>query len=242
MDRLKRMFTIGFLVLMIMPPAAALGKGYGNRHGGGGNQTGINTADVANYYAPPDQTEVDDLVFMREEEKVARDVYLEFYSLWKDPVFLAISKSEERHMLSLKNLIDKYGITDPVTGDNVGKFSDPDLQGLYKQMVQEGTAFLLDALRVGATIEDLDISDLQAALANTDNQDIRTVYQNLMKGSRNHLRIFINRLSLLGITYQPQYLDQEAFDAIIESAMEKGRVDADGNPANFGKRRKRGIR
>jgi len=62
-----------------------------------------------------------------------------------------------------------------------------------------------------------------------------------MKGSRNHLRRFVNRLSLLGITYQAQHLTQETVDAIVNSAMERGRVDADGNPVNSGQRRRRGY-
>lgn len=144
-------------------------------------------------------------------------------------------------MQSLKIIIDKYGLTDPVTDDTVGLFSNPQLQKLYDQLVIEGSASLPDALRVGATIEDLDISDLQHALEYTDNQDIRAMYQNLVKGSRNHLRIFVNRLSLLGIPYEPQYLTQEAVDAIVNGAMERGRVDADGNRVNFGQRRGRGY-
>lgn len=144
-------------------------------------------------------------------------------------------------MQSLKSIIDKYGLTDPVTDDTVGLFRNEIFQGLYDQLVTEGSESLLGALRVGATIEDLDISDLQHALEYTANQDIRAVYQNLMKGSRNHLRIFVNRLSLLGITYETQYLTQEAVDAIVNGAMERGGLDAGGNQVNFGKRRRRGY-
>ena len=144
-------------------------------------------------------------------------------------------------MQRLKSIIDKYGLSDPVTGDTVGTFSNLQLQALYNQLVTEGSKSLPDALRVGATIEDLDISDLQEALGNTDNQDIRAVYQNLMKGSRNHLRRFVRSLSLLGESYKAQHLTQDAVDAIVNSAMERGRVDADGNPVNSGQRRRRGY-
>ncbi len=155
--------------------------------------------------------------------------------------FLSISRSEDRHMQSVKNIIEKYGLADPVTPDTVGLFSNEIFQGLYDRLVTEGSESLSGALRVGATIEDLDISDLQHALEYTANQDIRAVYQNLMKGSRNHLRIFVNRLSLLGITYETQYLTQEAVDAIVNGAMERGGLDAGGNQVNFGKRRRRGY-
>jgi len=242
MNKFKSVFAIGLLILMIMPPSAALSKGYGNKGGGGWtDQTGTSTPYGTVYYNFPDAAEVADLVFMRQEEKLARDVYLTLYHQWEDPVFLSISRSEERHMQSLKSIIDKYGLSDPVTADNIGLFSNLHLQALYNQLVAEGSQSLLDALRVGATIEDLDISDLQEALKNTNNQDIRAVYQNLMKGSHNHLRQFVRSLSSLGESYEAQHLTQEAVDAIVAGAMERGRVDADGNPANFGKRRRRGY-
>ena len=62
-----------------------------------------------------------------------------------------------------------------------------------------------------------------------------------MKGSNNHLRQFVRSLSLLGESYEAQHLTQDAVDAIVNGAMERGRVDADGNPTNFGKRRRGGY-
>ena len=81
-----------------------------------------------------------------------------------------------------------------------------------------------DALKVGAAIEEIDILDLQEYIAQTDKEDIRVVYENLTKGSRNHLRSFVSTLSKqTGETYQPQYLDQATYDAIIGSETERGR-------------------
>ena len=56
----------------------------------------------------------------------------------------------------------------------------------------------MDALIVGATVEDLDIKDLIDLLNKTDNPDIILVYNNLNKGSRNHLRAFIAQIESLG--------------------------------------------
>lgn len=96
MDRLKSVFAIGLLILMIMPPSAALSKGYGNKGGGVWTyQTGTSTPYDTVYYNPPDEIEVADLVFMREEEKLARDAYLTLYNQWGDRIFLSISRSEE---------------------------------------------------------------------------------------------------------------------------------------------------
>lgn len=80
------------------------------------------------------------------------------------------------------------------------------------------------ALHVGATIEDLDILDIQVMLTNTSRYNLINVYENLMKGSRNHLRSYGGLLlSLYDYKYQAQYLTQEEVDAIISSEKETGR-------------------
>ena len=143
-------------------------------------------------------TEVEkaDLLFMREEEKLARDVYIVMYEQWKSAVFLNISVSEQRHMDAIKNLIDKYGLEDSASGE-IGVFNNQELQQLYDELVFRGEQSLMDAFEVGKLIEETDIEDLQAALAKTIRLDIRTVYGNLLRGSENHLRAFIMNIENL---------------------------------------------
>lgn len=164
------------------------------------------------------------LRYMREEEKLAHDVYVTLSKKWALPVFQNIPKSEQTHMEAVKLLLDRYSLADPATGKAVGVFTDVALQKLYDQLLEKGNQSLANALTVGATIEDLDIVDLQTRLAQTDKTDIQLVYENLMKGSRNHLRAFTQTLtSQAGETYKPQYLSQEDFAAIINAPMERGR-------------------
>ncbi|MBL7724003.1 MAG: DUF2202 domain-containing protein [Chitinophagaceae bacterium] len=162
------------------------------------------------------------LPFMREEEKLARDVYIFLYSKWALTIFNNISSSEQSHMDAIAQLLNKYNLPDPVGSNVYGIFSNPVLQNLYTQLTTQGSVSLLDALKVGATIEDLDIYDLKVALTKVDNQDITLVYNNLVKGSRNHLRSFYSNLLSAGGTYTPQYITQAEFDAIINSPMETG--------------------
>lgn len=176
-----------------------------------------------------------DLLFMREEEKLARDVYQSLYEMWNMPVFRNIAKSEQRHMDMIKLLIDKYGLEDPVeiTADKRGVFKNKRLQSLYRKLVKKGSKSLIDALEVGATIEDLDIKDLHKALKDTDNQDIRAVYQNLMKGSRNHMRAFTRILNRYGIEYKPKYISDKEYLSIINSKHEIGVVySGNGKPVS----------
>jgi hypothetical protein len=162
------------------------------------------------------------ILFMREEEKLARDVYDRLGELWGVPVFLNIADSEQTHMDAMLVLIDRYGLSDPVGGDTPGVFSDPTLQSLYDDLVKTGSTSLEDAFRVGALIEELDIADLEENLEMTDNIDVRIVYQNLMKGSRNHLRSFYRQLDRSGMDYEPTYLPADEVSRIISSPRETG--------------------
>lgn len=162
------------------------------------------------------------LSFMREEEKLARDVYIFLYNKWALTIFNNISSSEQSHMNAIVQLLSKYNLPDPVGSNGYGIFSNPVLQNLYTQLTTQGSVSLPDALKVGATIEDLDIYDLTIALTKVDNQDITLVYNNLVKGSRNHLRSFYSNIINAGGTYTPQYITQAEFDAIINSPMETG--------------------
>jgi hypothetical protein len=172
---------------------------------------------------PLNATEQESLTYMREEEKLAHDVYAYFdapYGYVK--VFGNISVSEATHTEAVRQLLLRYALPDPAESRVAGQFSNATLQGLYDQLIARGSPSVVDALQVGAAIEEIDIMDIQTALINVDNQDIRLVYDNLLKGSRNHLRAFVKTLAQFGIVYVPQYMNRAEYDAIISSPMERG--------------------
>nr|WP_042680360.1 DUF2202 domain-containing protein [Thermococcus paralvinellae] len=203
------------------------GKGSDFINVGGEGNTSIDTQALKQYIdsipaEPLTEEEKQGLLWMREEEKLARDVYLTLYEKWKLPIFQNIARSEQTHMDSVKLLLEKYNLPDPVADEVVGKFSNPEIQKLYNELVEKGSKSQIDALKVGAMIEELDIVDLQKWISKTNKQDIITVYENLMKGSRNHLRAFVSQLKNYGVTYEPQYLSKEEYEQIINSPMETG--------------------
>ncbi len=173
------------------------------------------------------EAEKDALLFMREEEKLAHDVYVTLSGLWaaslpEPDVFARISQSELAHMESVKSLLDRYGIADPASSE-VGVFTNPDLQEMYDQLVKLGSQSLADALKVGAAIEEIDILDLEERLALVDNVDIEQVFSNLAKASGNHLRSFAATLNAqTGEIYQPQYMSQETYESIVSGAAGQG--------------------
>ncbi len=97
-------------------------------------------------------------------------------------------------------------------------FKNETLQGLYNTLIEQGSVSLIEALKVGALIEEIDILDIQNELnEHVDNQDVTFVYDNLLKGSRNHLRAFVRNLSRQGVEYTPQKLSEEQYLAIINA-------------------------
>ena len=169
----------------------------------------------ADYYAPLSDDEASGLLYMVEEEKLARDVYLTLYNETGLEVFEKIAQSEQRHMDAVLGLIEKYNLTAPDTLNEVGAFENPELQSLYDQLIEQGSGSTVDALKVGALIEETDIKDLEDWIAKTDNEDIKAVYSNLMKGSENHLRAFVRNLEAQGVSYTAQVLPQEQVDEIL---------------------------
>lgn len=136
------------------------------------------------------------MIYIREEEKLARDVYITLYEFWGAPIFSNISASEQRHMDAVLNLLLKYGVPDPVAGKGVGQFTDA-FQQIYDDLVFQGQQSLLDAFMVGRAIEEMDIDDLLQAMDETVKTDLDTVYGNLLNGSYNHLNAFNTHIASL---------------------------------------------
>jgi hypothetical protein len=162
------------------------------------------------------------LAFMREEEKLARDVYTELNTLYASNtnVFGNIALSEATHTEAVRQLLVRYNLPDPAATTAPGVFQNPILQNLYTQLLASGSVSFVEGLKVGIAIEELDILDIQAALLVVDNRDIVMVYNNLLKGSRNHLRAFEKVLLSQGVAYVPQYLSQSDYDGIVTKSIE----------------------
>jgi hypothetical protein len=192
------------------------GQGNGNQ-GQSGNENGtMNLLPAVS--GDLDENEAAALLYMREEEKLARDVYLALSTRWDLPIFQNISQSEQSHTDAVLALIERYGLADPALAE-AGKFTNPDLQALYDTLIARGSQSLSEALKVGASIEEIDILDLENYLAQTDNADIQQVLINLRSGSYNHLIAFTSTLyTQTGEVYQPQYLSTDTYQAILESA------------------------
>ncbi len=181
-------------------------------------------------------SEIQGILFMREEEKLARDVYLAMAETWNMNIFSNIARSEQTHMDSVLTLIEMSDLEDPVGDAENGVFENQDLQALYDDLVERGSLSLDEAMLVGGAIEEIDILDLQNYLAETENGAVIAVYQNLLMGSINHLRSFVRTYERqTGEIYQPQFMSQEAYDELMASSAVRGNGGMGMNAAPQGK-------
>ena len=189
-----------------------------------------------------DSTEASHLTFMREEEKLARDVYLTLSALYpKQRVFNQIAtRSEQTHTDTMRDKLDQYNLPDPNPGANdlpssLGVFTGKEwgwyFTEKFEQLTARGKTSELEALYVGALIEELDMRDIAVCpqimidhgfsspcgLEYTDEEGLQTAYSSLISGSESHLRAFVGQIeAVIGVgNYKAQYLTQDEVDGIL---------------------------
>lgn len=175
--------------------------------------------DSCDFTAILSDEEIDGLLEMREEEKLARDVYRAFYDVYEHIIFQNISKSEHAHSNAVLHLINGFGLIDPAL-EVEGDFTNPLFTQLYADLTSKGSTSLVDALKVGAFIEEYDIADLERLIDATENETIKRVYGNLLRGSKIHIKAFTNVLKVYGETYTPTIISQEEYETILNESNE----------------------
>ncbi|MCP4121559.1 MAG: DUF2202 domain-containing protein [Bacteroidetes bacterium] len=180
---------------------------------------GLGCKTVVSGNAPTGEVNEEGLLFLYEEEKVARDVYDYFEALYEITPFVHISDSEQRHFETLEALVISLGIIteDEVIRNEAGIFQNTELQGLYDDFIQRGDESLIEALNVSAFIEEHDIIGLKAMLDNSDNTEVNETMDYLINASHNHLRAFNRNLDMRDVAYTPVLLDESYFNDIINS-------------------------
>lgn len=197
---------------------------------GNGNGNSYGKSNEIEASVTVSQNEAQGLVYMIQEEKLARDVYTFLYDKWGTQTFKSISASEQNHMDAVEKLLIAYEIDNPIDNLDIGVFENEELQDLYNNLIKIGSESEVEALKTGALIEEVDIVDLQKYISETNNEDIVRVYQNLIDGSENHLSAFVSQLSTFGIEYAPQYLPLDQYNAIVSSNS-----NSNGEKGNSGK-------
>jgi len=218
---MKKILVLASLVIAMIA-AAGLVKSTGAFENN--KQNGIISAQYDSFYCKamdlPKQDisseERDMLLFMIEEEKMAHDVYSYLYAKWQLKPFSNISRAEKRHVQSIEAMLNKYGFANPVKNMNEGEFTNAEINKLYALLIEQGNRSLIDALKAGAEIEEVDIADLNTAIGKTDNDDLKMVFNNLKRASGNHLRAFMRNIERRGESYAPKHLDETEFNKYLK--------------------------
>ena len=178
-------------------PGQQAGQGYGRTMTQGyGNGQGAAAPVLlpVTDTSPLTATEEEYILYMREEEQMAHDLYTRWAGIYSVPIFSNIADSESQHVAEVQLLIERYGLQDRPAGNAAEGYHDPVIQNLYDTLAAQGGASITGALESGLAVEETDIADLDMALANTTRADIRGVYLNLRQGSVNHRSAFLRQL------------------------------------------------
>ena len=215
---MKKLFNSGLVVMLAVSSLniqAVAKQGQGQGMGGSSQESFCELTSEQVLIRTLSEKEADNLRFMREEEKLARDIYNALYAQWDTQVFTNIAASEQKHMDKVKVFLDAYQLPDPANSE-AGQFNNPVLQDLYDELLAKGSQSKLDAFKVGAMVEEVDIFDLENAIAETDNDELKSMYTQLMLASHNHLRAFSGQIINLEGEYVAQYMSSEAVATILD--------------------------
>lgn len=131
------------------------------------------------------------LAHLRDEERLARDLYTALAAKYSQAApFANIARSEQVHFDTMGLLFTRYSVADPAAARAAGSFADPALQSLYDKLLASGSESLTKAYEAGIAVENLDIADLKAAISQTSQTDVKAALANLQRGSQNHLAAF----------------------------------------------------
>jgi len=188
--------TLSIFTLMTLVSVGGMARAGHSTHGHGG----VSSSQVRSTSTTITQTlstaQAEGLIFMAEEEKIARDVYTHLAKTWGARVFTNIIPSEQRHMDSIEGLLVQHDLPVPSTMDQEGVFENEELQSLYDTLIAMGDSSLSDAFEVGVMIEEKDIEDLSALLQDSEiSSDVARVYNQLLSASYNHLDAFNRELA-----------------------------------------------
>lgn len=193
MKAIKLISTVIVITALIATPMAAMaGKGKGKANA----NPAAATCSVC-VATPLSKEQIKELKWMREEEKLARDIYAAMATQYTNNIFKNIAASEQKHFDAIGEKIVLYGIEDPALGTAPGSFTEPELQALYDELFDKGWMTYKDALEVGVIIEEQDIEDIEAALVGLTSKPLILTYKHLLNGSESHLAAFTKLLDRL---------------------------------------------
>src|SRR6476620_4362177 len=157
------------------------------------------------------------LINLHDNQKLSLFVYDSLYAIWGINPFGNIRSAESQHVNFLDDVADNYALeletNEP--GNSAATFTTPQAETIYQESISKGSLSVVDALKMGARLEEMSLQVLHNAKAVTIKSDLLHTFDILAMGSKNNLQAFNRRLKMYGITYEPGFLEQKDFRNII---------------------------
>lgn len=209
------MFVLSAGALSARPPGRGCGQGPGNGCDGVCAARPGSTEPIV-----LGETARAALRFQLDEERMAGELYLALGEMHAARPFTNIPRAEARHRELLQNLAARAGL--PIPAATVaGRYETAAIQARYDALLARGRGSPLEALKVGALVEEQDIADLRALAITTDQAELKAAIAALERGSQHHLNAFVRNLEARGVSYAPQVLDAEVYAALIADNCER---------------------
>lgn len=203
---MKKIINSLFVILLATSSLTAQAAGnQGGQGGMGDHESSCQLTSEQVLMRKLSDKEANNLNLMREEEKMARDVYNTLFEQWPVQIFSSIASSEQKHMDKVKVFLDAYQLPDSASVET-GKFNNQKIQDLQDQFLAQGSQSEFEAFKAGAMVEEIDIHDLEIAIAETNNDELKLMYTQLMLASHNHLRAFSRQIIKIDGKYVAQHL------------------------------------
>lgn len=218
---MNKTITTSLAMWLIITTGSVFAMGHGGKGQGKMmmKESDHHTVDFSSYeISVLTEDEKTAIIHMREEEKLARDVYQTLGKTTDSKVFQNIPKSEGRHMDVFDQLIDRYGLKDPVKDESVvGTFTDPLFTDLFAKLTEKGKLSDADAFEVGAMVEDINMANLMKYGMATEKADLKLAYDTLLVQSKNHMSAFVRQLDRLGKTFEPTHINAQQLSEAVDA-------------------------
>jgi hypothetical protein len=155
-----------------------------------------------------------------QEEKMAYDLYGEFYERWSLSVFNKVQQREAKHVWCVERIMDNYGFTYKAN-TKAGSYPDKEIQKIYDEVTVNGCISDLAALEAAAFIKEKHIYELREWIRYQEDEYIVKVIFLMESAAQSHLRAFVNSIRLSGSDYRPVFLNEDEFSHIMDSDKNK---------------------
>lgn len=147
------------------------------------------------------------------KEKIAKDVYENFYAQYQNNLFGNIAKRKQKHIDIWKNILAKQNIT---VDENDAL---AETENLKNQLISEGIDEV-SALKTAVKIEEMNLADIGNLIWTTSKKNIRTDAYGVECGTRNHLFVFYRAVKEKNGNYTHIYLSGKQFKNIVNGAVD----------------------